>query len=173
MLERPFVQLDDIARECFKHTVSLFWGEPDGTSKLRSGTGFLVELNRPFLCTARHVIQTFLEAQREDKSLELIVGKGSIDQVNNRMMEGNDAHDLIAIDLSGIEINSFQLNHIQFFKPTRWPPKCIFHGAQVFFIGFVANGYREILHKQRAILLTLLLLGHKWTVFQIQISHAS
>ena len=165
MQSRPFVQLDEVARECFNHTVSLFWGEPDGNCSLRSATGFLIELDAPFLFTARHVIEEFLKAQLNDDSLELKVGKGNIDHVSQRIVARNDEVDLVALnlseidDLSEIDVNSFQLNHIKFFKPKRWPPKGVSLGAQVFFIGFVVDAYREILHLQRAILFNSFTVG--------------
>lgn len=152
MPPRPFVQLDEVVRECFNHTVSLFWGEPGGNCPLKSATGFLIDLGRPVLLTARHVIDDFLKAQSINDSLLLKVGKGNIDRIHQRIISSDENIDLIALNLSGIDVTSFQLSHIQFFKPKRWPPKCIPHSAQVFFIGFVVNGYREILHAERAIL---------------------
>ncbi len=166
MQSRPFVQLEEVARECFNHTVSLFWGEPDGNCPLRSATGFLIELDAPFLFTARHVIQEFHEAWLKDDSLELKVGKGNIDQVSQRTVALNDEVDLVALNLSGIDVNSFQLNHIQFFKPKRWPPKEVSQDAQVFFVGFVVDQYREILHSQRAILFNSFTVG-------MQVNHVS
>ena len=150
MRSRPFVEIDEVARECFNHTVALFWGEPDGNTPLRSATGFLIELDGHFLITARHVIQTFLETHRVDNSVVLKVGKGIIDRVSQRATDWNDNIDLIALNLSGIDVKSFQTN-CRYFKPKRWPPKKVADRAQVFFIGFVVDGQREVLHETSAI----------------------
>ena len=150
MPSRPFVPLDEVARECFNSTVSLFWGYPEDDS-LRSATGFFIELDGPFLFTARHVIEAFLEAKNDDASLELKVGKGYIDRVRQRVVDRNQDVDMVALNLEGIEISSFKLNHIKFFKPKRWPPNCVSPDAQVFFIGFVADKHRTIDWSQGAI----------------------
>lgn len=76
---------------CFDHTVSVFWGEPDGEPEMHSASGVMVELDRPLLITAEHVIYEFLRQQTDHPSLRLQIAKGSIENVAERIIGKSEA----------------------------------------------------------------------------------
>ena len=73
-------------RSCFGHTVSVFWGEPDGEPEMHSASGVLVDLDRPILVTAEHVIDEFLKKQTGNPSIRLQIAEGSIENIAERII---------------------------------------------------------------------------------------
>lgn len=136
-------------RSCFNHTVSLFWGEPDSQTDMRNGSGVLLELDRPLLVTASHVISEFLQWQTSQPSIKLQIGKGSIDNIAERIIGKANQPDLVTLDLTGIDVQRFA-RHLTFYAPAKWPPPPVIPGLSVLIVGF-PKVYRETLTEQGAI----------------------
>jgi hypothetical protein len=114
----PHDALYPFIHACFEHTVAVFFGDPD--QGLNSASGVLLKLERPLLVTALHVIQCYLGRQAQEPSLRLQIARGTIDAVSERIIGQAQGLDLVTLDLTGIDIQSFAENH-SYFEPTRWP----------------------------------------------------
>ena len=93
-----------LGRACFNHTVVVWWGEPDVPGSMNSGSGVLVQLDRPFLITAGHVISAHLVRLQQSNSIVLRVGDGILDRVTERIVALSETNpDLATLDLSGVD----------------------------------------------------------------------
>lgn len=137
------------ARECFSHTVSVFWGSPEDPNGFNSASGILLALDRPLLVTAFHVFARYRERQAEDPNLRFCIGRGSLVLGDHRVRGVAEGLDLITIDLS--EVNVYGLApHLSFYQPVRWPPRRVEKGDSVLITGF-PRAYRHLLPAVQAI----------------------
>ena len=145
----PHEVLRLMMRSCFDHTVSVFWGEPDGEPEMHSASGVLVDLDRPILVTAEHVIDEFLKKQTGNPSIRLQIAEGSIENVAERIIGRANRPDLVTLDLTGLDLKGFA-KHLSLYTPSKWPPHSVIPGLTVLIIGF-PMAYRSLLPIQRAI----------------------
>ncbi|MBS0164456.1 S1 family peptidase [Nitrospira sp. CMX1] len=145
----PHEVLRLMMRCCFEHTVSVFWGEPDGEPEMHSASGVLIKLDRPILITAEHVIEEFLKKQTEHPSIRLQIAKGSIENVAERIIARSKKSDLVTLDLSGLDLREFA-QHLSLYTPLKWPPHSVMPGLTVLIVGF-PMAYRYLLPIRRAI----------------------
>jgi hypothetical protein len=145
----PHEVLRLMMQSCFDHTVSVFWGEPDGEPEMHSASGVLVDLDRPILVTAEHVIDEFLKKQTGYPSIKLQIAEGSIGNVAERIIGRANRPDLVTLDLTGLDLKGFA-KHLSLYTPSKWPPHSVIPGITVLIIGF-PMAYRSLLPIQRAI----------------------
>jgi hypothetical protein len=146
----PHEVLHLMMRNCFDHTVSVFWGEPDGEPEMHSASGVMVALDRPVLVTAEHVIDEFLNKQTEHPSIKLQVAEGSIENVAERIIGRANRPDLVTLDLTGLDLKGFA-EHLSLYTPSKWPPHSVIPGLTVLIVGF-PMAYRHLLLIKRAIM---------------------
>jgi hypothetical protein len=145
----PYEVLDLLARACYRNTVSVFWGVPDQEPGTNSASGVLLNLNRPLLITAKHVVDTYLQRQRDDISLEFQIGLGFLPDVASRLVEASHPVDLITLDLSDIDVRGFA-DHLEFHHPITWPPERVRVDSHVILSGY-PKPYRRYIHMEKAI----------------------
>lgn len=145
----PHEVLRLIMRNCFDHTVSVFWGEPDSEPEMHSASGVMVHLDKPLLVTAEHVIDEFLNKQTEHPSIRLQIAKGSIENVAERIIGRANRPDLVTLDLTGLAPKGFA-EHLSLYTPSKWPPHSVIPGLTVLIVGFPMP-YRYLLPIQQAI----------------------
>lgn len=141
--------LNLVMRACFNCTVAVFWGEPDRQPGMKSASGVLLQLDRPLLITAEHVLESFLERQAAQPSLKLQIAKGSIGDIPERIIGRAHPPDLVTLDLTGVDIQQFARD-LTFHVPPNWPPTPVISGLSVLIVGF-PMAYRSLLPDQRAI----------------------
>jgi hypothetical protein len=146
----PSETLTLIARACFNHAVTVFWGQPDQNPGINSGSGVLLKIDDdPFLVTAAHVVDHYLERLAIEPSLKLQIAKGSIAEVAQRIIAKTVKPDLVTLNMSGIDIKSFA-EHLEYHEPPQWPSQRVVNKTEVILSGF-PMAYREVLFDYRAI----------------------
>jgi len=155
----PFSPADRlIGRTCFEHSVPVWWGEPDVPGSMNSGSGALVQLGRPLLITAGHVISAYIERLQQNHLIHLRVGDGILDRVLERVISISEANpDLATLDLTGVDIKSFG-EHVSFHEAPEWPPDRVVVDTRCIMNGFL-KAHRSIDFREH------LIYFNSWQVF--------
>src|SRR5712692_10294509 len=103
-------ELEAFGRACFRHTVSIHFGQPDAgrSHAFGSGSGVLILLDRPFLLTARHVVDAYAEARADGEVETLQIARGLLEDAPERCVERNPEIDVTAVDLTGIDVSQWE-----------------------------------------------------------------
>lgn len=114
---------------------------------VRTATGVLLNLDRPLLVTAQHVVESYRNARAKDSRAQLQFAQTLVD-LDKMLIDEDRSLDIATIDVSGATIrretpwSARMPPSLVPFEPQTWPPPDLAEGDVVFFGGYV-EAYRR------------------------------
>jgi hypothetical protein len=128
------------------YAIPLCWIRAENRKPLivGSGTAFVLDCGAgPYLVTAAHVYQGFVDAQSAHADCVCFAGDIKFDLADrNRLIASDPAHDVATIRLDADEVEALQRygKYVLTGSQTQWPPAPPKEGRGVFFVGFPGDG---------------------------------
>ena len=124
----------DVAFDC---SASIYWFSSADDHRgpvLNNGTIFFVDAGQgPFAITARHVIEGYREAVREEPHIRCEIGGVDFDFLGNLIAESKKA-DIVTLRIEDSLLD--KIGRVPHVNPKEWPPKPPEIGKGVFFGGY-------------------------------------